>query len=106
MDQKDQPNSAGWNHEEDDEGENNDAIVESDQAPKIVEIGGLTGHYEKYLLSSWRRAASITKTSNFEAILMTFIATSPWILHNLTEDLKTFFGDTVVGEFEKKILQE
>ncbi|KAF1758175.1 hypothetical protein GCK72_014633 [Caenorhabditis remanei] len=89
--------------EEDDEDENNYAIVESDQAPKIVEIGGLTGHYEKYLLSSWRRAASITKTSNFEAILMTFIATSPWILHNLTEDLKTFFGDTVVDAVLKRI---
>nr|pir hypothetical protein F55F10.2 - Caenorhabditis elegans [Caenorhabditis elegans] len=67
-------------------------------APKILEICNLSGEYEKFWISTWQRAAANTKTANVEAILMTFLSSSPWILQNLLENLKGFFGAAAVGK--------
>ncbi|CAI2351338.1 unnamed protein product [Caenorhabditis sp. 36 PRJEB53466] len=87
--------------EEDDEKE---IIMEKTEVtPKISAICGLSGDYEKYLISTWRRAAGNTRTATVEAALMAFLSTTPWILSNLAENLKSFLGNAVVESILKRI---
>lgn len=68
-------------------------------APEISDMCKLSGEYEKYLISMWKQAAKKTRIANVEAVPMTFLSTSPWILVNLLEDLRNFLGTAAVGEF-------
>uniref|UniRef100_A0A8R1HVT4 Midasin n=2 Tax=Caenorhabditis japonica TaxID=281687 RepID=A0A8R1HVT4_CAEJA len=91
--------------EDDDEDDEYECVITEkfNVAPKISDITKLTGEYEKYIVSTWKRAAEYTKTASVEAILMTFLSTSPWILGNLAEDLKRFLGTPAVDALLKRI---
>uniref|UniRef100_A0A1I7TDS8 Midasin n=2 Tax=Caenorhabditis tropicalis TaxID=1561998 RepID=A0A1I7TDS8_9PELO len=72
-------------------------------SPRIQDISELNGIYEKYVVATWQRAAVNTKTASVEAIPMTFLSASPWMISNLVEEFKLFFGSPVVDAIIKRI---
>ncbi|CAL2028660.1 unnamed protein product [Caenorhabditis brenneri] len=94
----------GHNDEFMEEGSDGDSILEKTAVPpKIEDIVRFTGEYEKYIVSMWKQAASTIKISNVEAIPMTFLSTTPWILQNLVEELKDFLGNDAVDSIIKRV---